>query len=176
MSTKYINTENTVSVFSQTVNYTPQNIKIQQSSNNTVYDYLNSIAEQKMVDMLYPIGTILTFVFQQGESDLLNPQNHFPWTEWVEMHGTLLGDNEKYPLGSQGGEAYHTLTVQQMPAHLHFYNAGSNSSYKYTQAQLTTDMVGVGPNTNYNSAPTGGGQPHLNLQPYEKVVFFKRVS
>ena len=79
-------------------------------------------------------------------------------------------------LGQSAGEAAHTLTISEMPAHTHL-PAGSS-----TPANLgvpTGNVWATGnaaynptPNTTMNPAsllPAGGSQPHANLSPYVTV-------
>lgn len=60
-------------------------------------------------------------------------------------------------LGASGGSQVHTLVIAQMPAHTHTYN-------DVLSAGINT-MAGGGNLGTGNTGSTGGGQPHLNLQP-----------
>lgn len=100
-------------------------------------------------------------------------------------------DDATYPLGNVGGEASHTLTVDEMPAHTHLLQANNTQDAKNNLATpsptsvlgksvepggqggtdkpfqpyapaLTTPVV-LHPST---MATTGGNQPHENRQPY----------
>lgn len=103
----------------------------------------------------------------------------------------VIGSGNSYLLGENGGEAAHTLTTSEMPAHTHIMSA--------TTAQATTDkptnqtMMGapadivlpqVTKNVNTYTAPAnivplstqtsglvGGSQPHQNLMPYVTVRY-----
>jgi microcystin-dependent protein len=87
----------------------------------------------------------------------------------VAMHrGQVL------PIGQRGGEAAHALTQEEMPPHSHTMNA---STAVPTSGEPAAHVVGAAP---VWSAPggqatplspaaignAGGGQPHLNMQPY----------
>lgn len=45
-----------------------------------------------------------------------HPSTSWPGTSWVQVQGrTILGAGEDYPVGSEGGEAEHTLTEDELP-------------------------------------------------------------
>jgi microcystin-dependent protein len=91
-------------------------------------------------------------------------------------------------LGQKGGEAAHTLNLNEMPAHIHMVNASSNPGTLVppatggatpqqniwaasTQSPYTatlTNAAGMDPGSISN---VGGGQPHNNLQPYLVLNF-----
>jgi microcystin-dependent protein len=83
-------------------------------------------------------------------------------------------------LGQSGGEQTHTLSISELPSHLHQVNVSSvatdgtdgpvnnyfggyNNLY-HAAANLTP----IQPNT---VGPTGGSQPHDNMQPYLTLNF-----
>jgi len=81
-----------------------------------------------------------------------------------------------YVPGQMGGESKHTLTVQEMPAHNHFIAvSGGDGTSDSPVNQIPAvngagfPSYGAGQNVVMPPAimnPTGGGQPHNNLQPY----------
>lgn len=118
----------------------------------------------------YPVGAIYLSVTDT------DPATLFGGT-WERIGGRfLLGADETYKAGSTGGEAEHTLTIDEMPSHNHSldnYNtaAGNTTPYMTVQAQ---SKVGYGGNV--QTLNTGGGKPHNNLPPYLSVYMWKRVS
>jgi microcystin-dependent protein len=86
-----------------------------------------------------------------------------------------------FSLGEQAGEMTHTLIVNEMPAHSHAHladdSAGTQSSP--TAALPARDPSGspaYGANLNTTMAsttigPSGGSQPHNNMQPYLALNF-----
>jgi hypothetical protein len=124
---------------------------------------------------LYPVGSIYI-----STSSTFNPQNAWGGT-WVKTAEgrCLIGANSTYPLGSTGGEAKHTLSVNEMPSHRHYasrvnwYNdlqTNGVSASIVPQSNLKVD----GPDnyTNY----VGGSQAHNNMQPYLAVYFWERTA
>lgn len=120
-------------------------------------------------EMVYPVGAIYISV-----SDV-NPATLFGGS-WEQIQDRfLLGAGATYSAGSIGGEATHTLTIDEMPRHNHEIdnlNASGNSTpYMTVQAQ---EKKGYGGNVQTMFA--GGGQPHNNMPPYLVVYIWKRVS
>lgn len=118
----------------------------------------------------YPVGSIYLSV------NATDPATLFGGT-WERIGGRfLLGADDTYTAGSTGGEAEHTLTIDEMPSHNHSldnYNtaAGNTTPYMTVQAQ---SKVGYGGNV--QTLNTGGGKPHNNLPPYLSVYMWERVS
>lgn len=117
----------------------------------------------------YPVGAIYLSVTDT------DPATLFGGT-WERIGGRfLLGADDTYTAGSTGGEAEHTLTIDEMPKHNHEIdnlNASGNATpYMTVQAQ---DNKGYGGNVQTMFA--GGGKPHNNLPPYLAVFMWKRVS
>lgn len=118
----------------------------------------------------YPVGSIYLSVTDT------NPATLFGGT-WKRIGGRfLLGADDTYTAGSTGGEAEHTLTIDEMPKHNHSldnYNtaAGNTTPYMTVQAQ---EKVGYGGNVQTLNA--GGGKAHNNMPPYLSVYMWQRVS
>lgn len=120
-------------------------------------------------DMVYPVGAIYLSV------NSVNPSVLFGGT-WEQVQDRfLLGAGSTYSAGSIGGEANHTLTIDEMPRHNHEVDnlnaSGNVTPYMTVQAQ---DKKGYGGNVQTMFA--GGGQPHNNMPPYLSVYIWKRVS
>ena len=87
-----------------------------------------------------------------------------------------------HTLGEKGGEQAHTLSISEIPQHVHVANATSATSTtnvpgnttvlaQSTSSQLYTAaaaLVAMAPNTLAN---VGGSQAHLNMQPFLVLSF-----
>jgi microcystin-dependent protein len=86
-----------------------------------------------------------------------------------------------HTLGEKGGEQAHTLTIGELPAHLHAVNASTNAGS--TNAPSGNMLGNSAPNTLYGPvqnlnamtpatvANVGGSQAHLNMQPFLTISF-----
>jgi microcystin-dependent protein len=87
-----------------------------------------------------------------------------------------------HTLGEKGGEQAHTLSIGELPQHLHVLNASaatgtsaipSNSvglatSANYEQYRGATTLVAMNPGS---VTSVGGSQAHENMQPYLTINF-----
>ena len=149
---------------------------------------------------MYPIGSI--YITLNSLNDLLheshcNADAHILYYYWhgckweyldegvflrngttINPYLTVLEENGA---GETGGEAEHTLTVDEMPSHNHAgpmkydgygVTSGKCSSGNWWETMgIATSSVNVlTPQTN------GGDKPHNNLPPYLTVYMYKRIA
>ena len=118
---------------------------------------------------LYPVGSIYMSV------NSTNPSNYFGGT-WEPIKDTfLLACGDTYAAGTTGGEATHTLKVEEMPSHNHAIEMTSNG-VGYQIERVPFGNQSVWGNSNLPIKPTGGNQPHNNMPPYLAVYIWKRVG
>lgn len=132
-------------------------------------------------EKLYPVGSIYLSVNDT------NPGTFIGGT-WEQIKDRfLLAAGDTYAAGSTGGEATHTLTVDEMPKHRHSsdtYQNGYPSSFTEKDNYCTWVNRGAQSNNGPNygeSGPVrtswvGGSKPHNNMPPYLAVYMWKRVS
>lgn len=140
-----------------------------------------------VLDNVYPIGSIYMNV------NSTNPGMLFGGT-WEQIQGKfLLGMSSSYPAGSQGGEASHTLTTEEMPSHGHnpanqagYYGFITNSQKAFEVGDMGVQS-GSGRYYPYSTAAfdisrnsltgtTGGGNSHNNMPPYLSIYIWKRTA
>ena len=123
------------------------------------------------LESVYPIGSIYLSVLET------NPATLFGFGTWEQIKDTfLLASGDTYAAGSTGGEAEHTLTVDEIPSHTHTTTIGrsygpesTGSSYHYSSS------TSIGSYSLTTSA-TGGGQAHNNMPPYLAVYMWQRTE
>ena len=121
----------------------------------------------------YPVGSIYLSV------NNVNPSSFFGGT-WVQIKDRfLLTAGSTYTAGNTGGEATHTLTVDEMPSHNHYiksYRGGTQWAVGYLWSRAASDSGNVeGGQSNYTNN-TGGGKAHNNMPPYLVVYAWKRTA
>ena len=151
-----------------------------ESVNNQLQE-LNTF-KNTFLNLVYPIGAIYLSL------NSTNPASLFGGT-WEQLKDKfLLGAGNNYNAGSTGGEATHTLTVNEMPVHeghLTDNNTNTGGNYAGYLANTTTTAYGSsgrGWNVQMGNeiVPAGhnkgGGAAHNNMPPYLTVYMWKRVS
>jgi microcystin-dependent protein len=99
----------------------------------------------------------------------------------VPIHQGTLNGGSTYVMGEKAGVESVTLTLQQIPIHNHAMivskDQGTQSAPAGKTSAANTSVLiyrpGVGTQTFDPSTltPTGGNQPHTNIQPYLVVSF-----
>lgn len=117
----------------------------------------------------YPVGAIYLSVTDA------NPAALFGGT-WERIGGRfLLGADKTYAAGSTGGEAAHTLPVDEMPKHDHdAYNP--NAIGKATPFMTVKAQDKMGFDRNVQTMYAGGGKANNNMPPYLAVYMWKRTA
>lgn len=140
-----------------------------------------------VLDNVYPIGSIYMNV------NSTNPGTLFGGT-WEQIQGKfLLGMSSSYPAGSQGGEASHTLTTEEMPSHGHnpanqagYYGFITDSKKAFEVGDMGVQSgsgryypystVAFDISRNSLTDTTGGGNSHNNMPPYLSIYIWKRTA
>lgn len=126
-------------------------------------------ASEFIRDIVYPVGSIYMSV------NSVSPATLFGGT-WEQLEDRfLLAAGQTYTAGDTGGEATHTLTVDEMPSHTH----GQRSRYSASNGSYTPAFPWVSDNGTERQAKTmatGGDQPHNNMPPYLAVYMWKRTG
>lgn len=97
-----------------------------------------------------------------------------------EMRGRIpMHEGSGFTLGQSGGQEVHTLTMAEMPQHIHVANANSGNAATPIPAgnllaagnnmyAAPTNLVSLDPSSVSN---VGGSQAHNNMQPYTALNF-----
>lgn len=133
-----------------------------------------------VVNSIYPIGSIYMSVSST------NPTYLFGGT-WVQLKDTfLLSAGDNYTAGDTGGEATHTLTEQEIPAHRHKVGGagggdgtgeGGYLARYSTSSDLPYSLRSNNADPTYwSTSSVGSGQAHNNMPPYLVVYMWKRTA
>ena len=130
-------------------------------------DHLNHI-EDGIIDLLmvYPVGSIYISV------NSTSPASLFGGTWEILNDVFLLAAGSYANAGTFGGEATHTLTVDEMPAHSHSipYMPGHDEGVEWV------GQSGTAASQTRSTDINGGGAAHNNMPPYMAVYMWKRVA
>ena len=143
----------------------------------------------KLIDYIYPLGTVLTFTKDVDPNDIYTHQTWERFAKGKTLVGVDEGDTDFASVGNTGGEKTHTLTSSEMPSHAHSIStdshyvlgsvgaitrhscaSGSGHTNILKSASSTVDRMWKG------TINAGGSGAHNNLQPYETVYYWKRTA
>ena len=144
---------------------------------------LSAESMRGIVDLVYPVGSYY------WSSNATSPSTLFGGT-WEQVKDRfVLAAGDSYKVGATGGEANHTLTVNEMPSHRH-----SSDSYQYgypSDSSITAKdnyCTWVNRGTINGNAPStaesgwiktsreGGSQPHNNMPLYITAYCWHRTA
>lgn len=139
---------------------------------------VSTFNKKPTLDMIYPVGSIYMSV------NSTNPSTLFGGT-WEQIKDRfLLSCGNTYANGATGGEATHTLTINEMPTHKHEFAVNQpdmEGDVVFNGPAYVNSMVANNPAySNGNYLPyvglNGGDQPHNNMPPYLAVYMWKRTA
>ena len=142
----------------------------------TLYNKLNTfvtkVINRDVPNKIYPIGSIYMSVNSTNPSELFGG-------EWERIQDRfLLASGTTYANGSTGGEATHTLTVNEIPSHRHSRRTSPQgwAERDSSKSEIISPTSGSAKAVTKYSDYTGGGQAHNNMPPYLAVFVWKRVG
>lgn len=128
-----------------------------------------------LFDLIYPVGSIY---YTNNANFSPNVSFNGTWEQIKDVF--LLAAGDTYVGGTNGGEATHKLTVNEMPAHKHWTQDTAPGLYagwgNKSQNGWITQAVAQTNGGNWETASAGGDQAHNNMPPYIVVYVWKRVS
>ena len=144
-----------------------------------------------LINLVYPIGSIYM------SANNVSPATFLGGT-WEQIKDRfLLSAGSSYAAGSTGGEASHTLSINEIPNHTHRIRHNREDNGGYVPANSYANAVQSGSETNgangnglftdrirdtdvWNGGgfnePIGGNAAHNNMPPYLTVYMWKRIS
>ena len=148
-------------------------------ASNTDYDtkWVNQsggITQAQVINLVYPVGALYLSVND------VNPGTFLSGTTWQRITDTfLLAGGNTYTIGASGGEAAHTITINEMPNHVHDWRgrqssnlSGSSLTVPLFGSDSCTELIaqGKGPQS------VGGGQAMPIMPPYLAINIWKRTA
>ena len=144
----------------------------------TIINITQSPVITDFIDVFYPVGS-----YYESSDASFDPNAAWGGTWVLETSGQVhVSAGTGYALGSTGGEATHTLTVEEMPSHKHdiYEEYGSKTNLNVSVPGQYNSVNNTNFQANYKrSEPicnTGGSQPHNNMQPYIVVNRWHRTA
>lgn len=120
----------------------------------------------QMLQYMYPIGSVYISAYNTSPASIFGGT----WERIKDVF--LLAAGDAYRAGDTGGEAAHTLTVDELPAHSHgavySHEAEGTSSYAW--------LSDLGNNMAYGLVNRGGNAAHNNMPPYKAFYMWQRIS
>ena len=134
----------------------------------------NGYSAKELLGAVYPVGSLYMSV------NGTDPGTLFGGT-WERLKDRfLLAAGDTYAAGSTGGEATHTLTVNEMPSHTHaiYRSVGGDDSHfsGHIASSVAANDTSDGNKQTVTSDATGGGGAHNNMPPYIAVYVWKRTA
>ena len=152
----------------------------------------NIIAQ--VLERMMPVGSIVEWAPVDGDNtDLSSAEKvaaYYGFGTW-EAYGEgrmTLGASKGYPVGGEGGEAEHTLTLPETPSHAHYEQldfsgygvrnlAASPGTGEGSGKVFSADDTGSSTSEYYVQTETaGGGQAHNNMPPYIAIYRWRRIA
>lgn len=138
------------------------------------------MAWTNLLEIVYPVGSIYISTVPTS------PANFIGGTWAAIQNRFLIGAGESYEVNTTGGEASHTLTVNEMPRHKHAQTFGTTNSVvgayddAYALPEQVSGQYAVSAETvvAYRQATqyAGEGAAHNNMPPYYGVYIWRRTA
>lgn len=122
---------------------------------------------------IYPVGSLYMSINNTSPASLFGGT----WSPIYDRFVIAAGSS--YNSNTSGGEATHTLTIEEMPSHSHYTQgnlmmwrgSGGNTKTEYGSAMDTDSHFGK----NF-SLSAGGNAAHNNIPPYYAAYIWVRIS
>lgn len=128
------------------------------------------VGGRMLLDWIYPIGAVYI------SASATDPKTLFGGT-WTRIKDRfLLAAGDTFAAGKTGGEASHTLTVDEIPDHTHSYQYTGQSTVIGTDTIRLYDRNGQPNQYTGQQSSNCGGKAHNNMPPYLAVYVWRRTS
>lgn len=150
-----------------------------------------NLAQQQLVDTIYPVGSVYISV------NATDPKNLFGGT-WEQIKGRFLlgtgsavnntdntfgslnNDGYNFSAGAMGGQYKNVLSTSELPEYMSGIKTtgflGTSSGSKIAISMQYVDNINTNNNVGTDLTNSGGSQPHNNMPPYLAVYMWKRTA
>lgn len=147
---------------------------------------LITLAGKVAVLKAHPVGSYFMTEENRNPAEILGLGGAITWVRLTDR--VLVGAGGSYAVGSEGGEATHTLTEAEMPKHKHMgiFGVSGSQELKFQNNPTGNELGSATINNTYNSSAnytssaytgqTGSGTAHNNLQPYRACFIWRRTA
>lgn len=139
--------------------------------------------KENLFNTLYPVGSVyITFSKDFDPNDVFTGRWTRNGTKGYALVGAIDPDEYRDPSnsileiagGSTKGEVNHTLTIEEIPAHSHFFDRPFEGIYGSDNWAYRAYIEHTGGKMSTNE--TGGSQAHNNVQPSIGVYIWHRTA
>lgn len=134
---------------------------------------ITNLDSAHILNQIHPIGSIYLSTSE------ISPASIFGGS-WEQIEDVfLLGAGAQFAANEIGGEATHTLTIDEIPSHYHtshginIATTGNQVNLALRSTILENKHTG---DVEMRVASTGGGLAHNNMPPYLTVYMWKRIE
>ena len=124
----------------------------------------------------WPIGSVFVSVVNTNPATLLGLGTWAAFGAGRVLVGLDAGDPDFDTVRATGGEKTHTLTAPEMPSHTHTQMRLPTTTGGVVGFTADTSMSGTPSATGVQTAATGGGGAHNNVQPFIVVYLWERTA
>ena len=129
-----------------------------------------TVNNKTLLDWLHPVGSIYQSTVDTDPGELFGGT----WERIKDRF--LLAAGDTFSAGKTGGEASHTLTVDEIPDHTHSYQYTGQSTVIGTDTIRLYDRNGQPNQYTGQQSSNCGGKAHNNMPPYLTVYMWKRTE
>lgn len=131
-----------------------------------IYNGGLNIKNIDLLNSIYPVGSIYMSVSNTSPASFLGGT----WEALKDRF--LVGAGSSYAVNATGGEASHTLTINEIPAHTHTFKKRTWSS----SGNCWREGNNAAETETGTTSSAGGGAAHNNMPPYLAVYMWKRIK
>lgn len=143
--------------------------------NKVIKQYVDKSVSDVLLS-IYPIGSVYISINHTDPATMFGGV----WERIKDKF--LLSCGDEYAAGSMGGEATHTLMVEELPTHTHGMLYQNPEEISENVGRFVSSAIGYGRDakeaftgSNYITY-TGENMPHNNMPPYLAVYMWQRIG